>query len=59
MMLGGIIITRREVITVTRRERLCVFMKREEFGVHELYCVHRWVRVIREGSDTNLLEDSE
>ena len=35
-VLGGIIITLREVITVTRREQLCTFMKHEDFGNHEL-----------------------
>ena len=34
-------------------------MKREDFGYHELYCVQRWVRVIREVSETHVFEDSE
>ena len=58
-MIGGIIITRREVITVTRRDHLCTFMKHEEFGNHEFYCIQRWVRVIREGRDTHMFKDSE
>ena len=58
-MIGGIIITWREVIPVTRREQLCIFMKHENFGDHALYYVQRWVRVIREGSETHVFEDIE
>ena len=31
---GGIIITRREVISVTRREQLYIFIKHEDFVYH-------------------------
>ena len=47
--LSGIIITRIEVIRVTRRDHLCIFMQNEEFKDHELHCVQRWVRINREG----------
>ena len=56
-VLGGIVTTRREVIKVTRSEQLCIFMKHEEFGDHDLYFVQRWVIFIREGSDTPVFED--
>ena len=35
-VLSGIIIEQREVITVTIREKLCIFIKHEDFGDHEL-----------------------
>ena len=50
-VIGGIIITQRDVIRVTRREQLCIFMKHEDFGDHELHCIQKWVRFIREGSE--------
>ena len=56
--LGGIIITRRDVISVTRREQLCIFMKHRQFEDHELHCVQKWVRVIREIIETHVFEDS-
>ena len=34
-VLGGIIITQTEVITVTRRDQLCISMKYEDFGDHK------------------------
>ena len=46
----GTIITRRDVIRVTRREQLCIFMKHEDFGDHKLHSFQKWFRVIREGS---------
>ena len=49
-VLGGIIITRIEVVTVTRRKQLYIFMKHEDFVDHELYCVQRCIIVIREVS---------
>ena len=36
-MLGGIVITWREVITVARREQIYIFMKHEDLGYHELH----------------------
>ena len=57
--LGGIIINRRDVIRVTRREHICIFIKHEDFGDHEFHSVQKWVRVIREGIDAHALEDSE
>ena len=36
-VLGGISITGREVITVTRREQLYIFMKHADFGDNELH----------------------
>ena len=33
-VLGGIIITRRNITTVIIREQLCIFMKHESFGDH-------------------------
>ena len=51
--LGGIIINLRYVIRVTRREQLCIVLKHENFGDHELHCIQKWVRVIREGSEAN------
>ena len=57
--LSGPIVTPRDVIRVTRREQLCIFMKHEEFGDHELYSVQKWVIVIREVSEANASEDSE
>ena len=38
-VIGGLIINWREVITVTRREQLCIFMKYEDFLDHDMYCV--------------------
>ena len=58
-MLGGIIITRIEVITVNRREQLCIFMKHEDFVDHVFYCVQMWVGFIIEDSETHVFEDSE
>ena len=58
-MLGGINITQIEVITVTRREQLCIFMKNESFGDNYLHWFHRWVRFIREGSETHVFEYRE
>ena len=57
--LGGVIITRREVIRVTRREQIFIFTKHKDFRDHELQCVYRWVRVIREVIETHVFEDSE
>ena len=57
--LGGIIINLRYVIRVTRREQLCIVMKHENFGDHELHCIQKWVRVIREDIETHLFKDSE
>ena len=34
-------------------------MKHEDFGDHEFYFVQRWVRVVREGSETYGIEDSK
>ena len=45
--LGGIVITQRYVIRVTRREQLYILMKCEDFRDHELHYVHKWVRVVR------------
>ena len=58
-VLGGLIITRIEVTTVNRRERLYIFTIHEEFGNHELHFIKRWVIFIREVSETHVLEDSE
>ena len=58
-VLGGVIITPREVIKVTRREHLFIFVKLEYFGYHELYCVQRWFIFIRYGSETHSFEDIE
>ena len=57
--IGGIIITRRDVIRVTRREQLCIFMKDEDFEDHELHCVQKWVIFIREGSEAHAFKDRE
>ena len=48
-------ITWRDIIRVTRREQLYILMKHEDFGDHELHCVHKWVRVVREDSDVHVL----
>ena len=58
-VLSGTIIPRREVITVTSREKIYILMKHEDFGDHELYCVHRLVRVIRDVSETHVFKYSE
>ena len=55
-MLGGIIITQIEVITVNRREKLYIFMKHEDVRYHELRYVHRLVRFIIEVSETHVLK---
>ena len=34
-------------------------MKHKDFRDHELHCVQNWVRFIREGIETHLLEDSK
>ena len=57
--LGGIIITQREVVRVTRREQLYIFMKHKDFGYNELHCVQRWVIFTREYIETHVFEDSE
>ena len=57
--LAGLIMTWREVIRVTRRDQLFIFMKHKEFGYHESYCVQRWVGVIREGSETHVFKYSK
>ena len=57
--LGGLIITRIDVIRVTRKEQLCIFMIHEDFGDHEFQCAQKWVIVIREGSEAHTFEDSE
>ena len=46
-------------MAVNRREQLCIFVKHEDFGYHELNCVQRWVRFIREGSEAHVFKDSE
>ena len=53
--LGGLVITRIDVIRVTRREQLRIFMEHEDFGDHELHCVQKWVRFIIEGSESHTL----
>ena len=58
-MIGEIIITPIEVITVNRREQLYIFVKHEEFGYHTLYCVQSWVIFIIEVIDTHVFGDSE
>ena len=58
-MLGGIIITQIEVITVNRREQVCIFIKHEDFGDHGLYCVQRWVRFVIEVSEKHVFKDSK
>ena len=58
-VLGGIIVSRIEVITFNRRDQICIFMKHEDFGDHELHCVQRWVILIIEVSETHVLKDSE
>ena len=58
-MLSGNIITQRDVIIVTRRGKLFIFMKHEEFGYHELHFVQKWVRFIREGGESHTFGDSE
>ena len=55
--LGGLIITQRDIIRVTRREQLYIFMKHEDFGDHELNSVQKWARVIREGSESHAFKD--
>ena len=57
--LGGIIIGRRDNIRVIRRKHLCIFMKHEDFGDHELHSVQNWLRVIREDSEAHAFKDSE
>ena len=57
--LSGIIITRRSVIRVTRREQHCIFRKHDDFRDHELHYIQNWVRAIIEGSKANEFEDSE
>ena len=57
--LDGIIITRRDVIRVIRREQLCILMKYEDFGDHKLHCIQKWVRVTREGNEAHSFQDSE
>ena len=52
----GIIVIRREVIRVTRRENICYFMQHEEFKDHELHCVQRWDRFNIEGSDSHVFK---
>ena len=58
-MLGELIITPRDVIRVTRREQLHIFMKHEDFVYHKLHYIQKWVRVIREGIEAHAFEDSE
>ena len=58
-VLGGIIITWIKVTAVNRREYLCIFMKYEDFGDHELHCIQMWVRFISEGSKTHVFEYNE
>ena len=55
-MLGGIIITQIEVITVNRREKLYIFMKHEDVRYHELRYVQRLVRFIIEVSETHVFK---
>ena len=57
--LGGIIITRRDIIRVNRWEQICIFFKRKDFGDHKLHWVQKWIIVIREGVETHVLEYSE
>ena len=57
--LDGLIITRREVIRVTRREHLYILMIHKDFRDHELNCVHRWVRIITEDIETPVFKDNE
>ena len=57
--LSGLVITRRDVIRVTRKEQLYIFMKHEDFRDHDLHCIQKWVRVIREGIEAHEFLDSE
>ena len=57
--LGGIIITWIDVIRVTRREQLCIFIKHEDFEEHKLHSVQKWFRVIRECSETHGFKESK
>ena len=54
-----VIITRRDVIRVTRTKQLYIFIKYEDFGDYEFHSVQKWVRVIREGSEAHSFEDIE
>ena len=55
----AIVITQRYFIRVATREQLCIFMKYENFGDHELHYVHKCVISIIEGSEAHAFEDSE
>ena len=57
--LSGLVITRREVTRVVRRDQLCICMQHEDFKDYELYFVQRWVRAIIEGSETHMFKYSE
>ena len=58
-VLDGLIITRRYIIIIIRREQLFIFSKHKGFGDHELHCVQKWFIVIREGIKTQVFEDTE
>ena len=56
--ISGIIITRREVMRVTRREQICIFINHKYLEYHEFHCVQMLVRFIREGIETHVFKDS-
>ena len=57
--IDGVIINRIDVIRLTIREQLYIFMKHEDLGDHELHYVQKWVRVIIEVSEAHVFEDIE
>ena len=54
--ISGIIITRREVRRVTRREQLCILMKYDDFKYSRFYCFQKWFRLDTEGSGTYVFQ---
>ena len=54
--ISGIIITRRGIIRVSRRENIFIFIKHDDLKESELQCVKSWVRVDTEGFEAHVFE---
>ena len=48
----GLVINQRDMIRVTRREQLYIFIKHKDFVDHDLHCIQKWVRLIICGIET-------
>ena len=48
--LEGLVVLRKEIVRVNRKEQDCLIFSHENFEGIELHCVKRWAKVLAEGS---------